>query len=383
MASLTLCSGDLSGPAAIGTAAHWDELGLQQLVFGEAELPLSPQRQLIPEVFTTSRDHPCLHDVLRQAAERAAGSDAVLLVDRDLRPSPAMLEALGALLRLPGRPRLAHGRAWRLPLSADPRLMQQAIEQAIRAPEARLDPPERPAWVLLPRRSLLAAPPELSSGLPEAAIWLADQARLAGWRVLEATPACPCLRLSTGDTTTAVHTAPRPYAEAVVEPDQRGEPRLSLLVAAPEHTFAAWQAQLLPAPRLPWELVLRPDDDPEQPGSTVAAWTSGLEVARGRIIWPLAGKVIPPAALLPVLIAFFDQPWLDLALIGSSRAGQILPAIAARQGLPGTVALRREWLERSDALKNGGRTADTLRHLIGQAEHHGACIGELPLNLEL
>jgi hypothetical protein len=34
-------------------------------------------------------------------------------------------------------------------------------------------------------------------------------------------------------------------------------------------------------------------------------------------------------------------------------------------------------------LKNGGRTADTLRHLIGQAEHHGACIGELPLTLEL
>jgi hypothetical protein len=381
MATITLCSADLGGSATTRTAEQWDELGLYQLVFGEASLPASPSRRLIPEVFTNTHDQPCLHDVLRQASELAS-TNALLLVDHNLRPSTAMLTALEALTGLPGRPILVHGRAWQLPLEFDPRLDQQSLAGAIADPRARLDPPHRPAWVLLPRNSLLQAPPELSSAVTDAAPWLAEQARLAGWRVLEATPACPCLRLGSTDTPTGLDSSIRPYAEAVVEPERPGQPRLSLLVAAPEDTFAAWQAHLLPTPRLPWELVLRPDPDPSQPGATLAAWSSGLEVARGEIIWPLAGSM-PPAALLPVLLNFFNQPWLDLALIGSSRAGQIRPAGAARLGLPSTMALRRNWLSRCGGFKADATAANGLKRLIHQAEDLGACCGELPLTLEL
>ena len=89
--------------------------------------------------------------------------------------------------------------------------------------------------------------------------------------------------------------------------------------------------------------------------------------------------------LLPVLLDFFDQPWIDLALLGSSLAGQALPASAARQGLAGSLAMRLEWLVRMGGFKlEAGSTQEpsverVLRQLIIRAEQRGALTAELPL----
>jgi len=378
MPSLTLCSAALSGPGASRTAACWDGLGLEQLVFGEASLPESELRRIVPDVFMTLDDQPCLHDVLRQAG-RLATNPWLLLADSGLRPTRAMLSVLQELMQLQGGPRLAHGRAWRAAPDREVSLPDQTVEALIRDPETHLDPPHQPSWVLLPRQCLLNSPAEISCQMPAATSSLAEQARLAGWTVLEATAACPCQREGL-----VAPSSERPHAAAVVLPKRPGQPKLSLLVAAPEERFAPWRELLLPIPGLPWELVLRPDPDPQKPGSTLAAWNSALEVAQGEIIWPLTGTPVLPY-LLPVLLDFFDQPWLDLALLGSSLAGQALPASAARQGLAGSLAIRREWLVRMGGFRlEAGSTQEpsverVLRQLIIRAEQRGALTAELPL----
>jgi hypothetical protein len=73
--------------------------------------------------------------------------------------------------------------------------------------------------------------------------------------------------------------------------------RLSLLLP-PGVEAENWRRALLPAERLPWEVIEAP---PRQ-------W----RLARGELIWPLpATAAPPPLALLPALLRAARNPWID------------------------------------------------------------------------
>ena len=358
-------------------AANWQAFGLQQLVFGDTGLIPTPQRQLLPEVRTTSRDEPCLGPMLAEAAGLTTAS-WLLLLPADARLTPAALRNLAQLIR-PGVPRqLVIGRAWRLPPErlADPAigLDQAAVEAAIGA-AGQLDPPTLFSWALLPKGACLNAPAEIGASLDQALPWLQQQARLLGWPVLEASSAIPLLR-PVAATRTPPH--PAPLCSGVVLPHEPGAPRLSLLLAAPASHHERLIAALQPAPSLPWEVIARPDEADAAGASTAAAWNSALRDARGDLVWPLSSR-LPALALLPVVLRAFDQPWVDLLQFAWSLGGQHLPAARSQSLEPGCLVVHRAWCERLGGFNEALAAAVALEAFRERAIGRGAAYRAMPL----
>lgn len=392
----TLCVGvGPSQPGAVDgpddllrAAARWDQLGLEQLVAGECELPHHPRRRRFAEIGTTSNDQPLLADLLRCAAE-AASHGWLLLVSGDLLLSRMLVNNLAQLCRSESPHRLVIGRAWRLgrdrlaslSMAADPETAQQrsmdtALQEAIDQ-EGCLDGPERPAWVLLPRGALLAAPAQLSCDPAQALPWLVEAAGLLGWPVLEATAAAPVARPELPGGTTQGELIVEPTG--VVLPHAPGAPLLSLLLAAPERQLQRLVQALSPAPALPWEVVARPAEPAGDPGAVTAAWNSALTAARGELAWPITDQ-LPPLALIPVVLRSFEQPGADLLLLSWEVNGLAMPPGLAWHQQPGCLVAHSRWLRRVGAFRESLPAAAALLQVRRQAERRGARSRCLPIS---
>jgi hypothetical protein len=385
MALFTLCCG-AAGTGIELAATNWQNLGLDQLIVGETSLAPVSGRQLIAEVATTLEDKPCLGPLLGEAASRSQAS-WLLLLPPDACLTPGAIHNLEQLCR-PGRPRqLVIGRSWRLPaptlsdpsLCLDPKRFDASIAAA-----GHLDSPAQPSWVLLPAGCFSHAPPSLAC-TPEAAIpWLVQQARWLGWPVLEASSAIPVVRPRQFQTRESQARDPHggpagaPLCTGVVLPYAADAPKLSLLVAAPEDQLAQLQAALCPAPSLPWEVIARPDWTGQGPGSLAAAWNSALADARGELVWPLAA-VLPPLALIPVLLRCFDAPWVDLVQLASRLGDQHWPATDPSRVAPGCLVAQRTWIERLGGFDEHLPSHRILQQFRQRAQARGASLRHLPL----
>jgi Fe-S-cluster formation regulator IscX/YfhJ len=385
MAFFTLCCG-AAGTGIELAAANWQNLALNQVIVGETSLVPVNGRELIAEIPTTLEDQPCLGPLLAEAASRSQSS-WLLLVPPDACLTPAAVQNLEQLCR-PGRPRqLVIGRSWRLPattlvdpsLCLDPKRFDASI-----AANGHLDSPTHPSWVLLPVGCFHHAPPSLAC-TPQAAIpWLVKQAHWLGWPVLEASLAISVVRPRDSQARQSQARdshggfAKAPLCTGVVLPYAADAPKVTLLLAAPEDQLEPLQAALCPAPSLPWEVIARPDWTGQGPGSLAAAWNSALAEARGELVWPLAA-VLPPLALIPVLLRCFDAPWVDLVQLASRLGDQHWPAADPYRVAPGCLVAQRTWIERL-----GGFDEDLPPHRILQqfrqrALARGASLRHLPL----
>jgi hypothetical protein len=265
---------------------RWRALGLPLLPYGEWGAELEQGLDTRADVRTTPGDEPRLDDLLRLVNSRAH-TRMVVLIRGDAVPSSTWCEALTELaLRQPAV--LAFGRAWR-PDPQDGR--------------PRLDGAFCPSWILLPRGPW-QPPPHLAEDLaadPMAALpWLLELAQQQGWTVLEATDAAPldepCRARQQNRASSLSLPAAGVRVERLTSTPGAGV-RLSLLLP-PGVEAESWRGALLPAERLPWEVIEAPPTH----------W----HLARGELIWPLpAAAEPPPLALLPALLRATRNPWID------------------------------------------------------------------------
>jgi hypothetical protein len=383
MAKFALCCG-AGGTRVEGAAAHWQALGLQQLVFGESGLDPTPERRLVQEVPHTPNDEPCLRAMLTAAADLTA-APWLLVVPADAHLTPTAVRNLSQLARRDQPRQLVIGRAWRLPqhrFSGPSSGHTQAHWDEAIAAEGRLDPPTLFSWVLLPRAALLQAPMELGSSPSQAVPWLVDQARLLGWPVLEASSTIPVLRPAalSPNSQPGPSQIGWPDCTGVVLPHAPGTPRLSVLVAAPQRDLEALAQRLRPVAALPWEVILRPHLPDRGPGAMAAAWNSALADARGDLVWPLA--VHPPAlACLPLVLRLFDAPWVDLAQFACRLGQQHYPADDPYRVEPGCLLGQRSWLQRLGGFDESLDGRRALQDLKQRALDRGASIRSVPLEV--
>lgn len=383
MPPFTLCAGFGAAPAVPEqrqrAAASWQALGLEQLLLGEADLPPEPQRRLLADVATNGNDEPLLADLLRHAASQTS-QPWLLLVAADAVLSPELVTHLAQLCAAGPAPRLLLGRAWRLPediLNTLEPFEPVGLTGLIDA-HGRLDPPDQPAWLLLPRGRLQAAPPALACDPGEALPWLAATARDLGWPLLDATAVAPLLRPGSSVSVGAPPHSLWPRTAVLPHQLQPPRPILSLLLAAPQSELERLSTALQPSPSLPWEVIARPADPADGPAAHAAAWNSALAVARGDLAWPLTAA--PRAlALLPAVLRRFERPGLELLLLAWQLGEQCMPARDAWYQEPGCLVAQTAWLKRLGGFDERLAAAATLLDLRQRAEARGACTASLPL----
>jgi hypothetical protein len=356
-----------SDPSTI--LGNWEVLDLPHLLVGECNLDSQPQRHHIAEVGTTDNDQPRLADLLQQANQHSQ-RDWLLLCSPDLNFAADLCTNLPQLCRSDTAPRLISGRAWSQPTPQDqlsshhPEVIAEVIHN-----EAHLDPIDQPSWALIPRGFLQQAPLQISCEPHQMLPWLLDAAGQLGWPHLDATAIVSCLR---GQSRPAPATLGA--ANAVVLPHQPGAPRLSLLLAAPEHELEALIQQLLPTEQLPWEVIARPDDV----GLTVA-WSDALRAAQGELCWPLTPP-LPPLALLPRLLDCFDSPGIEFVQLAWSLNGAIRPGNDPCHQEPGCLVGHTAWWRRLlPALEPDLEAHQTLLRLRRLANERGANLYHLPM----
>ena len=347
MPSFSVCTA-VAEPGLLRAAENWSVLGIEHLIFGECELPPSPQRRVFPEIRLTSDDQASLADLLGCAALHAS-HPWILLFEHPALLTPDFVRSIDELCRPERLSLLALGRAWRLP---DPALdnpllpLDEQLLHGAMATAGVLDHPGCPSWLLLPRGSFVHAPAALSWRPSACLAWLVAQARTLGWPILEASAAAPLL---VPESTPCAPLLPGPAwrscrdATGVVLPFNPGAPRLSFLLAAPEAELPELAEALKPAASLPWEVIARPDLGPDAgPGSTAAAWNSALAEARGDLVWPLSTQ-LPSLALVPTMLRCFDAPVVDLVHLPQSCAGRVISDASAARLQPGCLVAGRGW----------------------------------------
>ena len=348
---------------------NWEVLDLPHLLVGECNLAPHPQRLHVAEVGTTNNDQPRLADLLQQANQRIE-RDWLLLCSPDLNFAADLCTNLPQLCRPDAPPRLISGRAWSLPAqqkhisSHHPDLIAEAIHT-----KAKLDPIEQPAWALIPRGYLQQAPLHISCEPHQMFPRLREAASQLGWPHLDATAIVSCLR---------ERSRPAPAglgaSTAVVLPHQPGAPRLSLLLAAPEHELEALSKLLLPTEQLPWEVIARPEDV-----GLWVAWSDALSAAQGELCWPVTPP-LPPLALLPRLLDCFESPGIEFVQLAWSLNGAIRPENDPYHQEPGCLVGHTAWWRRLlPAVPADINANQTLLRLRQTAEQRGANIYHLPM----
>jgi hypothetical protein len=341
---------------------------------------------LLPDVNTARDDWPCLEDVLRQASLRSS-EDWLLLLTAETLPSAALLAALQGFLATHPGPLLVLGRAWRVSVerwralcSLGARAEQEnAFGQALRE-EGVLDPPGEVSWLLLPKGSLPGAPPDLSAAPGRAAAWLARRARESGWPVLDATWTAPLVRpVAIDPAAPDPERSPIP-ADGVLPDAGRGGPAISFLLVAERDRLQSAVDQLLPAPTLPWEVVVRELPAPLNPAGVPAAWNDALAAARGALVWPLCNRV-PRLGSAATLLRCFEPGWVDLVSTDFQIGSELMRAEDPTQSPPGTLVVRREWLERLGGFPAADTPARSLLRLRAEATARGATVHPLPIEV--
>jgi len=383
---LTVCA--TCGPAAAQVAtAHWDALGLDQVLFGEWPIGSGLRARLLPDVNTTQDDWPCLEDVLQGSSLHAAG-DWLLLLDGDALPSWALITSLRRVLATTPRPQLLFGRAWRVTAQHWQALLGRSaaaanetmIGEALRD-DGTLDSPADASWFLFPRHALFGAPPEIAASTEKAGRWLAKRAAVAGWPVLDATALGPLIRpRRPGGQSSQTSPAERIHCTAALVSQPSGAPRISFLLAAGLDQLPGLVDLLSPAPSLPWDVISRPVEDRHSPDAVSSAWTSAFAEARGDLIWPLL-EAIPPLASIETLLRCFEAPWVDLVTTAFRIGGLSIPATDPTRRWPGTVVVRREWLDMLGGFPLASTASESLSLLRRSCLARGATLHPLPIEL--
>lgn len=384
-ATLALCG--LCGPATtLEASACWDDCGLDQLLFGEWPIGAGRRGKLLPDVNTAQDDWPCLDDVLRQAALRSA-EGWLLLLPAEALPSAALLRAMLDFLATQPSPRLVLGRAWRVSAecwatlrSSGSRPEQDSIlRQALRE-EGILDPPGEISLVLLPREALSGAPADLSAAPRSAAAWLARRARECGWPVMDATWSAPLVRPASMDSPLQ-GPARRPIpSDGLLPAEKSGGPLLSFLLVGERDRLQLGLEHLLPTATLPWEVVAREVPIQANPGGVAAAWNDALPDAQGELIWPLWNRV-PKPGTAATLLRCFEPGWVDLVITGFRIGTELMAPGDPTQIPPGTLVVRRQWLERLGGFPAADSPTQCLLRLRRDAVARGATQHPLPLEV--
>ena len=235
----------------------------------------------------------------------AAG--ARLLLNPLARPDEAWLEVVQELVASHPQAVLL-GRAW-----------------AMAASGPRLDPPEQPAWLLLPPS---LDPPEADG--PEALLTgLLESGSLGALPILEASDLAPLHRAGAP---AAVGTGRgwrrHPAGARRLTASLAQQPSLALLLLAPASELEELERQLRPLPSLPWQVEAQALEPGQPP---IAVLSAALDRCKADWIWPLlpgAGQSLPSPALIAAV-----APWL-----------QRVDADGLNLGSAGLV-LRRSWWE--------------------------------------
>lgn len=385
IATITLCAP--CGPGtSLEASAYWDDCGLDQLLFGEWPIGAGCKARLIPDVNTALDDWPCLEDVLRQASLQTAGGWLLLLTAEAL-PSAALIQALLGFLADQPRPHLLLGRAWRVSAarwatlrSLGSRPEQEIALQTALREEGVLDPPAEISWVLLPRNALCGAPADLSAAPGTAAEWLARRATESGWPVVDATWTAPVVRPMPIDPPSADPSRPPLRGHGVLPAGDRNAPLISLLLVAEPDDLRLGLDRLLPAATLPWQVVVRELADAADGAGVVAAWNDALADAQADLVWPLWNGV-PKLGAIPALLRCFEPAWVDLVSTGFRIGAQRMPANDPAQVPPGTLVLRRQWLDLLAGFPAARSAAHGLLRLRSAAVARGATVHPLPIEV--
>lgn len=384
-AALTLCAP--CGPATtLDATTYWDASGLDQLLFGEWPFEVGRRGTLHPEVNTARDDWPCLADVLREGSLRTSAG-WLLLLTADALPSTALIQALIGFLSTQPRPQLIFGRSWRVDperwamlrnLGPHPE-QENAIREALGV-SGSLDHPGEVSWLLLPQGTLSGAPAEISAEPRSAAPWLARRATESGWLVLDATWAAPLVRPRAMDPPLQASVRRWIHSDGALPAGAQGGPRISFLLVGGPDRLRQGVDQLLPTTTLPWEVVVRQVRDEASAAEVVVAWNDALLEAKGDLVWPLWNE-LPRLGSVPTLLRCFQPAWVDLVSTCFRIGSQLMPASDPAQNPPGTLVLRRAWLERLGGFPAAETAAHSLLRLRSDAETRGASVYPLQIDV--
>ena len=240
----------------------------------------------------------------------AAG--ARLFLSPQARPDEAWLEVVQELVASHPQAVLL-GRAW-----------------AIATGGLRLDPPDHPAWLLLPPTDAWPSDTPPVSDDPSALLaWVLERGDDLGLPILEATDVAPLTRdgapagLGTGQGWLRHPAGARRLTDSLAE-----QPSLALLLLAPADELEKLERELRPLPSLPWQVVAQPLEAGQPPLATLNA---ALALCKADWIWPLVlgeGRMLPSPALIAAV-----APWM-----------QRVDADGLNLGSDGLV-MRRSWWE--------------------------------------
>ena len=384
MAPLAFCVP--CGPdTRLEASAYLDAIGLEQLLFGEWPIGVGHRGTLVPDVNTAVDDWPCLVDVLRECSRRTAQAWLLLLTAEAL-PSLSLIQVLKGFLATQPGPHLVLGRAWRVS-SEHWELVRNfgpwpgqdlAIKKVLRM-DGTLDPPDEISWMLFPKGSWADVAATRSAAPWRAAPWLMKCATESGWPVLDATWAAPLLRPRSVDPALPARSRRWIRTDGSLSAGGPGSPRISFLLVANPEQLRCWQDQLLPTSALPWEVVVRSLPEPCSETGVVASWNAALPDATGDLVWPL-WNAVPRLGLVPTLLRCFQPAWVDLVTMAFRIGSQLMPASDPIHIRPGTLVVRRGWLERLGGFPRAATAEGSLLRLRRESVARGAMVHPLPID---
>ena len=363
-------------------AINWLNLEIEQIMVGETELTMHPLRKIRAEATTDINDEPCLSDLLL-FAQKEASNKWLLLIDHNCILSHVTKNNIQQLCRSDSTAKIIVGRAWEIEQTKLKELNLSTKETTkldeLIDNQAIINGIDKPGWALFPKGILCNAPKEISCSSEKAIPWLMKSAIINGLPVLDGTAIAAILKPRYTNTINnhQVHSIDT-YAQRAILPHTPHNPKLSLLLAAPEHELDLIVKKLCPNNKLAWEVIGRPAEIDDEEG-LVAAWNSGLEVARGEIAWPIT-RNNPPIALIPIILKSFEIPGVDFLTLNWDLAGEIMSGDVAWHQQPGCLIAQTNWLKRLGAIPKSTKANKALLELKKNAVKRGAIIKSLPIN---
>lgn len=98
------------------------------------------------------------------------------------------------------------------------------------------------------------------------------------------------------------------------------------------------------------------------------------------MIWPLWNKV-PKLGSVATLLRCFKPGWVDLVTTDLRIGTQLMASSDPTQITPGTLVVRREWLERLGGFPAADTPAQSLLRFRSGAVARGAMVHPLPIEV--
>lgn len=379
----TQSSADANQQNIFQAVANWDDLGIKQIIVGESNLPAHPQRTQVADVRTTANDEPQFCELLR-CAELLTADDWLLLVQPEILLSNEFIFNLSTLCSTGNKGRLMFGGSWSLEKTLLNQLLNTSSEiTKLIDNDGILSPADQPGWIIFPRGMLQSAPIEIPANPIAALHWLLDCANILNWATFDCTAIAPVAKpIETKHQTkqgTKNHKISQQSSTRIILPSNKGAPRLSILLAAPEALLPKLQEKLCSTSSLPWEVICRPADPEDGFNGITTAWNSALASARSNLAWPITAA-LPKLALLPVILRRMEMPGADLLLLSWCIGLQQMPARDSWHQEPGCLVAQTAWLHRVGGFKETVTAASSLLLIRNEAERRGATCAILPLN---